>query len=389
MTHQKNYNLSSSLIEELTQNGLKVIPELVRVILNSVMQAERSQYLQAKAYERTEERKGHANGYKRKTVRSKLGDITFAIPQVREGGFYPSALEKGMRSERGLLIALAEMYVQGVSTRRVKAITEELCGVEISAMQVSRAAQQLDEILQEWRERPLGEIQYLYADASYEKVREAGQVRDAAVLVASGITPEGERQVLGVSVSLSEHESHWKAFLKGLKDRGMHGVKLVISDNHEGLKAAKRAVLGSVPWQRCQFHLQQNAQSYVPRQSMRMEVAADIRAIFNAPDRKTAEEHLDVAIIKYAQIAPRLAAWMEENLAEGFTVFDFPLEHRRSIRTTNSLERINKETRRRTRVVGVFPNETSCLRLISARLMEISEEWQIGKRYCAGKSFDC
>jgi len=389
MTHQKNYNLSSSLIEELTQNGLKVIPELVRVILNSVMQAERSQYLQAKAYERTEERKGHANGYKPKTVRSKLGDITFAIPQVREGGFYPSALEKGMRSERGLLIALAEMYVQGVSTRRVKAITEELCGVEISAMQVSRAAQQLDEILQEWRERPLGEIQYLYADASYEKVREAGQVRDAAVLVASGITPEGERQVLGVSVSLSEHESHWKAFLKGLKDRGMHGVKLVISDNHEGLKAAKRAVLGSVPWQRCQFHLQQNAQSYVPRQSMRMEVAADIRAIFNAPDRKTAEEHLDVAIIKYAQIAPRLAAWMEENLAEGFTVFDFPLEHRRSIRTTNSLERINKETRRRTRVVGVFPNETSCLRLISARLMEISEEWQIGKRYCAGKSFDC
>ena len=389
MTHQKNYNLSSSLIEDLTQNGLKVIPELVRVILNSVMQAERSQYLQAKAYERTEERKGHANGYKPKTVRSKLGDITFAIPQVREGGFYPSALEKGMRSERGLLIALAEMYVQGVSTRRVKAITEELCGVEISAMQVSRAAQQLDEILQEWRERPLGEIQYLYADASYEKVREAGQVRDAAVLVASGITPEGERQVLGVSVSLSEHESHWKAFLKGLKDRGMHGVKLVISDNHEGLKAAKRAVLGSVPWQRCQFHLQQNAQSYVPRQSMRMEVAADIRAIFNAPDRKTAEEHLDVAIIKYAQIAPRLAAWMEENLAEGFTVFDFPLEHRRSIRTTNSLERINKETRRRTRVVGVFPNETSCLRLISARLMEISEEWQIGKRYCAGKSFDC
>ncbi len=389
MTHQKNYNLSSSLIEELTQNGLKVIPELVRVILNSVMQAERSQYLQAKAYERTEERKGHANGYKPKTVRSKLGDITFAIPQVREGGFYPSALEKGMISERGLLIALAEMYVQGVSTRRVKAITEELCGVEISAMQVSRAAQQLDEILQEWRERPLGEIQYLYADASYEKVREAGQVRDAAVLVASGITPEGERQVLGVSVSLSEHESHWKAFLKGLKDRGMHGVKLVISDNHEGLKAAKRAVLGSVPWQRCQFHLQQNAQSYVPRQSMRMEVAADIRAIFNAPDRKTAEEHLDVAIIKYAQIAPRLAAWMEENLAEGFTVFDFPLEHRRSIRTTNSLERINKETRRRTRVVGVFPNETSCLRLISARLMEISEEWQIGKRYCAGKSFDC
>lgn len=218
MTHQENYNLSTSMIEELAQNGLEVIPELVRVILNNVMQAERSQYLQAKAYERTEDRQGHANGYKPKTVRTRLGDITFAIPQVREGGFYPSALEKGMRSERALLIALAEMYVQGVSTRRVKAITEELMGVEISAMQVSRAAQQLDEVLQEWRERPLGEIQYLYVDAHYEKVRDARQVRDAAVLVATGISPEGERQVLGVSVTLSKHKTHWKAFLKGLRD---------------------------------------------------------------------------------------------------------------------------------------------------------------------------
>ena len=389
MTHQENYNLSTSMIEELAQNGLEVIPELVRVILNNVMQAERSQYLQAKAYERTEDRQGHANGYKPKTVRTRLGDITFAIPQVREGGFYPSALEKGMRSERALLIALAEMYVQGVSTRRVKAITEELMGVEISAMQVSRAAQQLDEVLQEWRERPLGEIQYLYADARYEKVRDAGQVRDAAVLVATGISPEGERQVLGVSVSLSEHETHWKAFLKSLKDRGMHGVKLVISDDHAGLGAARRAVFGSVPWQRCQFHLQQNAGAYVPRQSMRKEVAADIRAMFNAPDKMTAEQYLKVIIEKYARSAPRLSVWMEHNLAEGFTVFDFPLEHRRSIRTTNSLERINKEIRRITRVVGVFPNEASCLRLISARLMEISEDWQIGKRYCAARSFVC
>jgi len=380
MTHQENYNLSTSMIEELAQNGLEVIPELVRVILNNVMQAERSQYLQAKAYERTEDRQGHANGYKPKTVRTRLGDITFAIPQVREGGFYPSALEKGMRSERALLIALAEMYVQGVSTRRVKAITEELMGVEISAMQVSRAAQQLDEVLQEWRERPLGEIQYLYADARYEKVRDAGQVRDAAVLVATGISPEGERQVLGVSVSLSEHETHWKAFLKSLKDRGMHGVKLVISDDHAGLGAARRAVFGSVPWQRCQFHLQQNAGAYVPRQSMRKEVAADIRAMFNAPDKMTAEQYLKVIIEKYARSAPRLSVWMEHNLAEGFTVFDFPLEHRRSIRTTNSLERINREIRRRTRSVGVFPNEASCLRLISARLMEISKDWQIGKR---------
>jgi transposase-like protein len=226
-------------------------------------------------------------------------------------------------------------------------------------------------------------------DARYEKVREAGQVRDAAVLVASGITPQGERQILGVSVSLSEHETHWKAFLKGLKDRGLTGVKLVTSDDHEGLGAARRAVLGSVPWQRCQFHLQQNAGAYLPKQSMRLEVAADIRAMFNAPDRQIAEAFLHAAIQKYASSAPRLSAWLEENLSEGFAVFNFPLENRRSIRTTNSLERINKEIRRRTRVVGVFPNEASCLRLISALLMEISEEWQIGKHYCAGKSLIC
>lgn len=325
---------------------------------------------------------------KPKTVRTRMGEITFAVPQVREGGFYPSALEKGLRSERALTITLAEMYVQGVSTRRVKVITEQLCGTEISAMQVSRATAQLDEALQEWRERPLGEITYLYVDARYEKVREAGQVRDAAVLVASGITPEGERQILGVSVSLSEHETHWKAFLKTLKDRGLNGVKLVISDDHSGLGAARRAVFGSIPWQRCQFHLQQNAGAYVPKQAMRFEVAADIRSMFNAPDRKTAEAFLQAAIHKYAVSAPRLSTWLEDNLAEGFTVFDFPLEHRRSIRTTNTLERVNKEIRRRTRVVGVFPNEPSCLRLVSALLMEISEEWQIGKHYCASKSIN-
>lgn len=385
MTHQNDYTFA----EDIAEKGLEVIPELMRVLINNAMQVERSKYLQAEQYERTEDRKGHANGFKPKTVKTRMGEITFAVPQVREGGFYPSALEKGLRSERALTITLAEMYVQGVSTRKVKAITERLCGFEISSEQVSRATAQLDEILQEWRERPLGEISYLYVDARYEKVREAGQVRDAAVLVASGITPEGERQILGVSVSLSEHESHWRDFLKSLKDRGLKGVKLVISDDHEGLGAARRAVFGSVPWQRCQFHLQQNAGAYLPKQTMRLEVAADIRAMFNASDRKTAEELLQAAIQKYAVYAPRLSAWLEDNLAEGFTVFDFPLEHRRTIRTTNSLERINKEIRRRTRVVGVFPNEASCLRLISALLMEISEEWQIGKHYCSGKSFDC
>ena len=385
MTHQNDYTFA----EELAEKGLEAIPEMMRILINQAMQAERSKYLQADEYERTEDRKGHANGYKPKTVRTRMGEITFAVPQVREGGFYPSALEKGLRSERALTITLAEMYVQGVSTRKVKAITEQLCGVEISATQVSRATAQLDEVLQEWRERPLGEIRYLYVDARYEKVRVAGQVRDVAVLVATGITPEGERQILGVSVLLSEHEVHWKAFLRSLKDRGLHGMELIISDDHEGLGAARRAVFGSIPWQRCQFHLQQNAGAYLPKQYMRVEVAAEIRSIFNATNKTRAEELLLETIQKYATTAPRLSAWLEDNLSEGFSVFDFPLEHRRTIRTTNSLERINREIRRRTRVVGVFPNEASCLRLISAILMEISEEWQIGKHYCAGKSLSC
>lgn len=389
MTHQNDYNLSGKSAEELLKGGLDSLPELIRILVNNAMQEERNQFLQAGEYERTNERTGYANGYKPKTVNTRVGKITFSIPQVREGGFYPSALEKGLRSERALTMVLAEMYVQGVSTRKVKEITEQLCGIEISAAQVSRATAQLDQALQEWRERPLGEIVYLYLDAVYEKVRENGQIREAAVLIATGISTSGVRSVLGVSVSLSEQEEHWKSFLKSLKDRGLHGVKLIISDAHAGLGAARRAVFGSVPWQRCQFHLQQNAGSYVPRQSMRIEVAADIRAIFNAPDRKTAEESLQVTITKYAISAPKLSAWMEENLPDGFTVFAFPLEHRKSIRTSNSLERVNKEIRRRTKVVGVFPNENACLRLISALLMEISEDWEIGKRFCASIQNNC
>jgi len=389
MTHQNNYTFSPNLLEDLMRQGLDGVPEMLRVMLNTAMQVEREKYLQAGSYERTDERKGYANGYKPKTMKTRVGEITFAVPQVRDGGYYPSALEKGLRSERALTMTLAEMYVQGVSTRKVKAITEQLCGVEVSAMQVSRATKQLDEVLQEWRERPLGAIRYLFLDARYEKVREASQIRDAAVLLATGITPEGERQVLGISVSLSEHETHWRAFLKGLKDRGLKDIQLITSDAHEGLGAARRAVFGSVPWQRCHFHLQQNAGAHVPRQRMRAEVAADIRGIFNAPDRSTAEQYLQMAIQKYAQSIPKLSAWMEENLVEGLTVFGFPIEHRRFIRTTNSLERVNREIRRRTRVVGLFPNDASCLRLISAVLMEISEEWQIGKKFCNSKSLNC
>jgi transposase-like protein len=214
-----------------------------------------------------------------------LGEITFDVPQVREGGFYPEALEKGLRSERVLTMTLAEMYIQGVSTRKVTAILEQLCGTSVSSTQVSKAIALLDDTLEAWRQRPLSEYPYVILDARYEKVRQDGQIRDAAILMASGIDLKGKRHLLDVSASLGEHEIHWRIFLERLVARGLRGVQLITSDDHPGLKAARLAVFGGVPWQRCQFHLQQNASAYVPRRAMLSEVAADNRAIFNAPDR--------------------------------------------------------------------------------------------------------
>jgi transposase-like protein len=381
MIYKNDCTLPTEYLEQLTEQGLEGLPDLIRVMVNEAMRIERENYLGAKPYERSEDRQGHANGYKPKTVKTRVGEVTFDIPQVREGGFYPNSLEKGIRSERALLLTLAEMYVQGVSTRKVAAITEKLCGTQISASQVSRAAQLLDEELETWRNRPLGEIVYLYLDARYEKVRQAGSVRDAAILMASGVKRDGKRSILGVSVSLSEAETHWRAFLEGLVKRGLSGVQLIISDDHAGMEAARKVVFTGIPWQRCQFHLQQNAQSYVPRVGMRGEVAEDIRAIFNAPDRETAEIYLKKAVEKYSVIAPKLADWMEVNVPEGFTVFSFSQSHRRRLRTSNYMERLSQEIKRRTRIVRVFPNEPSCLRLVSAILMEIGEEWEFGRLY--------
>jgi putative transposase len=383
MTYQADCTLPNELLEQITNEGLECLPALIRVIINTAMQIERQQHIGVGPYERSDERKGHANGYKPKTVTTRVGEVRFAIPQVREGDFYPQALEKGLRSERALNLALAEMYVQGVSTRKVAAITEKLCGRAVSSTQVSQAASQLDTILEQWRNRPLGVCVYLYLDARYEKVRIDGHVREAAVLIASAVKADGKRQILGVSVSLSEQEVHWRSFLQSLVARGLSGLHLIISDAHPGLKQARQAVFGSIPWQRCQFHLQQNAQAYVPRQDMKAEVAADIRAIFNAPNRIEADALLTKTVQRYAKRSPRLADWLETNLPEGLIVFDFPEAHRRLIRTTNGLERLNKEIKRRTRVIGIFPNENACLRLVTALAMEYSDEWETGKAYIA------
>ena len=372
----------------LLAQGLDGAGEALRILVNEAAKIECSEYLGARPHERTPERRDHANGFKPKTMLTRMGEITFAVPQTRESGFYPSALEKGTRTEQALNLALAEMYVQGVSTRKVIEVLQRLVGpeVSISSTQVSRATERLDAGLAAWRARPLGPTPYVLLDARYERVREGGQVVDCAVLVAVGITETGHRRVLGVSVQLSEAEVHWRSFLDDLVRRGLTGVKLVVADDHAGLKAARRAVWPSVPWQRCQFHLQQNAQAYVTRLDQREPAARRIRAVFNAPERAEAKRLLGEAIALWRVDAPKLADWAEANLPDGFAVFDFPQAHRVRLRTTNGLERINRELKRRTRVASMFPNAASCLRLVSALLTEFDEEWMTGKIYLVMKA---
>jgi len=381
MTHQTQTTALDEIGQLLAEQGFDGLADALRVLFNEVMKLERAAVLGAGPYQRADSRTGHANGYKPRTVQTRVGALTLAVPQARGVEFYPSALEKGLRSERALKLAVAEMYVQGVSTRKEAAITEKLCGLEVTTAQVSRAAQALDDELERWRSRPLGETPYLILDARYEKVRHGGSVVSCAVLVAIGIDARGHRSILGTSVSLSEAEPHWRDFLAGLQARGLHGVKMIVSDAHAGLKEALAARFSGVPWQRCQFHLARNAMAYVPKVSMRKAVGASLRAVFDAPDRAEAERQLDLAVKKYRTSAPRLAEWLEANVPEGLTAFDLPSSHRRRLRTTNMLERINREIKRRTRVATLFPNEASALRLVSAVLMEISEEWETSRKY--------
>jgi len=380
--HVSDATVFETVMELLTDAGFDGFAEAFRLLVNQAMRIERSDALAARPYQRTDARKGHANGYKPKTVATRIGPIPLEVPQVRgDVEFYPSALDRGVRSERALKLAVAEMYVQGVSTRKVTEVLRQLCGLDVCSTDVSRAAGLLDEELQQWRTRPLGEIPYVILDARYEKVRHAGSVVSCAVLIAVGINPAGRREVLGVSVSLSEAETHWRTFLAALQERGLIGVRYVVSDDHAGLKAALLARLPGVPWQRCQFHLQQNALQHVPKLSLRSQVADDLRGVFNAQDRPEADQRLAAAIRKYQPLAPQLADWLEANVPESLTVFALPAAHRVKMRTTNLLENLNKQVKRRTRVATLFPHEVSCLRLVSAVLMELSEEWQSGKVY--------
>lgn len=385
MTEQTKHTLSDQTINTLLQNGLSEgMPLIAEMLANAAMILERAHHLKVGAYERGEARDGQANGFKTRGLQTSFGKLQLNVPQVRASSetFQSSLFEKGCRTDRALKVAIAEMYLQGVSTRRVTTVMEKLCGMEVTSCQVSRLTAELDVEFELWRNRSLPEITYIFFDATYVKVRLNGAVRDCAVLTAIGIRRcDGKRMVLGVSAAISEAEPHWRTFINSLKTRGIGIPDLVTSDAHEGLKAALRATLNATPWQRCQFHLQQNAQAYVPQLAMRASVAADIRGIFNSQDLAHAETRLVELVEKYKKSAPALSKWMETNILEGLTVMSFEESQRRRLRTSNMCENLNRQIKRRTRVAGLFPNEDSILRLVTAIVMETSEEWETGKTY--------
>ena len=368
----------AEIMQVLMNEGMQGFPAVMARMYNLAMRFERELHLGAGRYERTEERRGYANGYKPKTLKTAAGKLRLQIPQVRgsDRPFYPRSLERGARSDRAVKMAVAEMYIKGVSTRKVQDVSAELCDVDITADQASRAMRELDEELENWRNRPIGEVKVLFADATYHKVRVNGVVVSTATFIVTGVLADGHRAILAVDSDLSENEVHWRRVLSRLNERGMHGVRLIVSDSHDGLRAAREATLPGVPWQRCQMHLQQNAQAYVTKTSLKSEVASDIRSVFNARSLEEARRILAEIVEKYSKSQSKLAAWMEDNIPEGLTVFAFPETVRQFLRTNNMEENLNGQIKQRTRLIPAFPNVDSLLRLVSAICAEISDDWE-------------
>jgi putative transposase len=368
-----------AVLEQLIESGPGEIASVFARAFELAMQIERERFLGAGLYERTPGRQGYANGYKAKRIDTPAGTVSVQVPKTagHDGEpFYPQSLERGRRSVRAVMLAVAEMYIKGVSTRQAEAVMREFGIESLSSSQVSRAAKLLDEELDAWRTRTLGEVKYLILDARYEKMRHGGVVRDAAVLSAIGIGADERRRVLGVSVALSEAEVHWRGFLESLVARGLRGVEFIVSDDHSGLRAARRAVLGGATWQRCQFHLAQNAIHHAPNAEIRKRIGAELRAVWNASKLAKAETALTDLVASYRDTALTLASWLEENVPEGLAVFTLPEHHRRRLRTSNPMERaVQQELKRRTVKVRVFPSEDSLRRLVSAILVEIDEKW--------------
>jgi transposase-like protein len=360
--------------------------EGVRVLSQAIMELEVTQHLGAGRHQRTPSRSGQRNGHRERQWDTRVGTIELEVPRVREGGFIPSLLEPRRRAERALVAVVQEAYVQGVSTRKVDALVQAL-GIEgISKSQVSRLCQELDVEVERFRNRPLtGHYPYLWLDATYLKVRENGRVISMAVVLATAVHETGVREVLGLEVGPSEDGAFWLAFLRSLVVRGLNGVQLVVSDAHEGLKGAIAAVLHGASWQRCRVHFVRNALALVPKRAGQL-VAATIRTVFAQPDPTSAHEQWRRVADGFRPPYPKLAALMDAAETDVLAYLGFPSAHWRQLWSTNPLERLNKELKRRTNVVGIFPNRAAVIRLVGMVLAEHHDEWQVGRRYFSAES---
>jgi len=362
-------------IKELIAGEEDILRPLIGAVLQEVLEAEMSQALGAEKGERIEGRLGYRSGYYVRSLITRVGRVELRVPQDRQGRFSSELFERYQRSEKALVGALAEMYIQGVSTRKVKTITEELCGHEFSASAISTINKRLDEELQRFMHRSLEEeFPYLILDARYEKVREDGVIRSRAVLVALGVDWEGRRQVLGVELANRESATSWKEFLLKLKSRGLRGVTLAITDDHAGLKRSLAEVLPEAFWQRCYVHFLRNALDYLPRK-VNDDCWTELRWFYDRRNVEEARRDLVAWLGKWQTKYPKLCEWVEGNIEETFTFYRLPKEHHKHLKSTNMLERLNQELKRRTHVIRIFPNPESCLRLIRALAVEIHEGW--------------
>jgi transposase-like protein len=358
------------------------LEEIVRGALQQILQAEMTAHIGAAPHERTESRKGQRNGYKPRTLKTRVGTLNLLVPQDREGTFSTQLFARYQRNEKALVLALMEMYVEGVSTRKVKDITEELCGTSFSKSLISRLAGELDSELERWRNRPLHEkaYPYLFVDARYEKARVDHRIVSEGVLIIYGVREDGYREILGVEAADTESEATYHQLFRSLKGRGLRGVRLVTSDDHPGLEAAIARHFQGASWQRCQFHYSKNLLKLVGSKR-RAELAEGLREVFACPTRETALVVAGEVADRWRESHPQVAEHVEEHIEECLACLSFPASHQKRVRTTNGLERFNQEIKRRTRVGRILPKREACLRLVTAIAVEQSEEWVSGRRY--------
>jgi putative transposase len=378
---RKQINVSLEEVKALLGQDKEFLRPLLQELVQQILEAQMDELLAAGRYERSAQRQGYRSGSYPRTLLTRVGKLELRVPQDRQGRFSTELFSRYQRSEQALVATLAEMYIQGVSTRKVKQITEELCGQEISAATVSRINKTLDEQLAQFAGRALSEdYPYLILDARYEKVREQGVIRSQAVQIVLGINWEGRRQVLAVELAQRESATTWKELLRQLKQRGLRGVEYVVSDNHEGLKQAIGELLPQAIWQRCYVHFLRNALDHLPHKAD-PDCLQELRWLYDRRERAEAQRDLAAWLAKWGARYPKLCTWVEENIEETWSFYHLPLAHHKHLKSTNMLERLNQELKRRTLVVRIFPNAASCLRLVRALAVEVHEDWMEGTRY--------